>query len=87
MLHQGGPPVVVAASGEHPGRSDGAGDRHGVLGMLAHRLLAEDRLPGRGRLFGHHPVEGIGGGDVHDVHLGMVDHRPPIRAPLFESEV
>ena len=55
--------------------------------MLSHGFLAEHGLAGGGGLLGDDPVQGVRSGYVDDVHLGVVDHFPPVRGPPFTSEV
>ena len=87
MLDQRRPPVVVAASGQHPGGCDGAGDGYGVFRVLTHRLLTKHDLAGGCRFLGNNPVHGVGSGYVDDGHFGVVNHLPPVRATSFISEI
>ncbi len=86
VLHQRCPAIVEADKAQHAGRLGQPGDLGRLLWRPADRLLAEDMLPGRGRLPGDLQVQEIGGGDIHDLHVRMGDHLAPIRRAGVETK-
>ena len=77
--------VVEADLRPDPRRFGGLGHPKGVCGQRGQRLLAIDMLARGDGGQRHLLVQGVGGGDVHDVDLGVVDHAAPVGGGMGEA--
>ena len=87
MDDQGGPQVVVTDASGDSCRLGNLVGPHGLLGLAADGLLAEDSLTRRGRRFDHRNVQHVGSGHPHGVDVVRAYRLFPILHRPLEPEV